>query len=43
VLNGLLHSAPEPEIVRAMIAIANGSMGERDLAVWFRETSTKIE
>jgi death-on-curing protein len=42
-LNGLLHSTSEPEIVRTMIAIADGSMGERDLAVWFRETSTKVQ
>lgn len=38
---GWLHQAPEQEVVRTMVGIADGSIKEPDLATWFRRTSTK--
>jgi death-on-curing protein len=37
--NGLEHTAPEDEVVAAMIGVAEGSLSEAELAAWFRDTS----
>ncbi len=37
--NGYTHSADETEVVATMIAVADGSMKENELAAWFRATS----
>lgn len=36
-LNGLRLDAPEPEVVRVMMDVAAGTLGEAELAVWVRE------
>lgn len=41
-INGRLHDAPEPDVVRIMIGVEDGSIDERALAVWFGKTSTKM-
>jgi death on curing protein len=40
-INGWTHDAPEPDVVRTMIAVADGSIKEPALAKWFRQTSRK--
>lgn len=40
-LNGRTHDAPEPEVVRTMIGVADGSIKEPALAAWFRKKSNK--
>lgn len=35
-LNGWTLDAPEPEVVRMMVAVAAGEAGERELAAWVR-------
>jgi death on curing protein len=40
-LNGWIHSAPEPDAVRMMIGVADGSIKELELATWFRKTSKR--
>src|SRR6266404_2835237 len=40
-INGWTHEAPEPDVVRTMIAVAEGSIKEPALAKWFRQTSRK--
>jgi hypothetical protein len=39
--NGIEHTAPEEEVVAAMIGVAEGSLSEAELAAWFRDTSGK--
>jgi death-on-curing protein len=39
--NGIEHTAPEEEVVAAMIGVADGSLAEAELAAWFRDTSGK--
>lgn len=41
-INGWSQDVPQPDIVHVMIGVADGSIGEDALAVWFRKTSTKI-
>jgi death-on-curing protein len=36
-VNGLSLEAPEPEVVRIMLAVADGSLGEAALGDWVRE------
>jgi len=36
--NGIVHSAPEDEVVAIMVAVADGSLSEAELAAWFRQT-----
>ncbi len=38
-VNYVQLDAPEPEVVRAMLAVADGDMSEADLARWVRENS----
>lgn len=40
-LNGWTHAASEPDVVRVMIGVADGSIKEAALAAWFRKTSKK--
>jgi death-on-curing protein len=40
-LNGWTHEASEPDVVRTMIDVADGSIKEVALAAWFRKTSRK--
>ena len=40
-LNGWSFEADEPEVVRAMVALADGSLGEKDLAQWVRKYPKK--
>ena len=40
--NGWEHAADEAETVSIMVAVADGSMTEGELAAWFRATSRKI-
>ena len=40
-INGWRHECPEPEVVLTMVGVANGSIGEGEIASWFRRTSTK--
>lgn len=40
-LNGWRNAAPETEVVLTMIGVADGSIKEAELAVWFRRTSTR--
>lgn len=40
-LNGWLHDAPEAEVVRTMIGVADGSIKEAELAAWFRRASKR--
>jgi death on curing protein len=37
--NGVEHGAPEDEVVAIMIAVADGTLSEPELAAWFRQTS----
>jgi prophage maintenance system killer protein len=39
--NGIEHTAPEDEVVVAMIGVAKGSLSEAQLAAWLRDTSGK--
>ena len=39
--NGWSQDCPEPEVVLAMIGVADGSIKDADLAAWFRRTSRK--
>lgn len=40
-INGWTHDTSEPDVVRTMIGVADGSIKERALAAWFRKTSKK--
>ncbi len=40
-INGFTHDAPEPDVVRTMIGVADGSIKERALTKWCRQTSRK--
>lgn len=40
-LNGWRFVAEEPAVVQAMVALAEGSLTENDLAEWIRQNSTK--
>jgi death-on-curing protein len=40
-LNGWRFEADEPAVVQAMVALADGSLSERDLGVWIRKNSTR--
>ena len=40
-LNGWVFNAEESEVVGAMIALAEGSLGETDLSQWIREHARK--
>jgi death-on-curing protein len=40
-LNGWRFEAHEPAVVQAMVALADGSLSERDLGVWIRKNSTR--
>ncbi|MBI2736963.1 MAG: type II toxin-antitoxin system death-on-curing family toxin [Rhodospirillales bacterium] len=40
-MNGWSHETDEPDVVRTMIGVAEGSMKEPALAAWLRRTSTK--
>lgn len=40
-INGWSQDTTEPDIVRTMIGVADGSIDERALATWFRKTSRK--
>ncbi len=40
-INGWTHEVPEPDVVRMMIGVADGSLKEPALAKWFRQTSGK--
>ena len=40
-LNAWSFEAQESEVVRAMVALAEGSLGEKELADWVRTHSTK--
>ena len=40
-LNGWVFDAEESEVVRAMVALAEGSLGENDLAQWVRDHARK--
>ena len=40
-LNGLRFEAQEAEVVPAMVALADGTMGEKELANWIRRHSSK--
>lgn len=42
-LNGKDLDATEPEVVQAMIALAEGSLKEAPLATWIRERLTRLE
>jgi len=39
-LNGLELRAPEPELVEAMTAVADGSWTEEHLAAWIRDRTS---
>jgi len=41
-INGWNHEAEEPDVVRTMIGVADGSIKEAALTRWFRKTSRKI-
>jgi death-on-curing protein len=41
-VNGWSQDAPQAEIVTMMIAVADGSKTERDLATWFRRTAKRV-
>lgn len=41
-LNGWGFAAEEAEVVRAMIALAEGSLGEADLTTWVRQHARKL-
>ena len=36
--NGIIHAAPEDEVVAVMVALADGSLSEAELAAWFRQS-----
>jgi death-on-curing protein len=36
-INGWSLEAPEPEVVRVMLAVASGELGEAGLTTWIRE------
>jgi death-on-curing protein len=38
-LNGWALEAPEPEVVRMMLAVASGELPEEELAAWVRTHS----
>jgi death on curing protein len=40
-LNGWRFEAPEAQVVEAMVALADGSLGETELADWIRQHSTR--
>ena len=40
-LNGLRIESEEPEVVRMMLALASGELGEAELAAWLREHTAK--
>ena len=40
-LNGLRIESEEPEVVRMMLALASGELGEAELAAWLREHTVK--
>jgi death-on-curing protein len=40
-LNGRHFQAAEAGAVQAMVALADGSLSEKDLAIWIRKNSTK--
>ena len=40
-LNGWLFDAEEAEVVSAMVALAEGSLGEKDLTSWVKQHSKK--
>ena len=40
-VNGWIHRAAEHDVVRTMIGVADGSIGEAALAAWFHRTSKK--
>lgn len=40
--NGLDHAPAEEEVVAVMIGLAEGSLSEAEMAVWFRETSRPL-
>ena len=40
-LNGWRFTADEPAVVQAMVALAEGTLKENDLAEWIRQNSTK--
>ena len=42
-LNGWILSAPEPEVVRVMVAVAAGELSESDLAAWISTHSAAKE
>jgi death-on-curing protein len=42
-LNGWTLDAPEPEVVRTMLAIAEGELDEPDLASWLRVNMHPLE
>lgn len=42
-LNGYELDAPEPEVVRMMLAVAAGESSEADLAAWVREYLHPLE
>jgi death-on-curing protein len=42
-LNGWTLDAPEPEVVRTMLAIAEGRLDEPDLASWLRVNMHPVE
>ncbi len=42
-LNGWEIEAPEPEIVRLMLALADGRLDEKQLAVWLRDHISEAE
>lgn len=42
-LNGWTFEAEESDVVPAMVALAEGAIGEKDLAAWVRKNSTKAK
>jgi death-on-curing protein len=42
-LNGWEFDAPEPEVVTAMLALADGKSKEDDLAVWIRSRAARTK
>ena len=42
-LNGWIFEAEESDVVKAMVALAEGAIGEKDLAEWVRKHSKKAK
>lgn len=40
--NGYAHEPPEVDVVTTMVAVADGSISESELASWFRSTSRPV-